>query len=321
MHTTTQQVLIHCDEYLCSYHHLSTDGSAARRMATRAHAQPLQSHPRAHARARAAADALPYAYACRDIKIVVFDEADEMWAAEGFAADSLKILKCIRDGKGNFQVLLFSATFSDKVRAFAEKLVGPQANKVFVPREVLSLDVIKQYRVACPTVAAKEAVLKDLIFPNCEKLGQTIIFVRSREMVRRLHDTLERDGHKCTSISGSKTGEERDAVIREFRAGSTKILISTDVLSRGFDHAAVTLVVNFDPPVTRSNTPGFETYMHRIGRSGRFGRKGAAFNLVATEEERRVVDAIGAHFQHDIPPVTYNDEDAFQAALKQAGLM
>ena len=80
---------------------------------------------------------------------------------------------------------------------------------------------------------------------------------------------------------------ERDRVVREFRDGTTKILISTDVLSRGFDVSQVTLVVNYDVPVERDQrTPNYETYLHRIGRSGRFGRKGAAFNLVAGPQVR-----------------------------------
>ena len=242
-----------------------------------------------------------------------------MWSQDGFATDSLKILKYIKSGGADFQVLLFSATFSDTVRRHAEKLVGPRANKVFVPREALSLDVIKQYRVECPSQAAKEGVLAK-IFPACERLGQSIVFVRTRDKARRLHEALEPLGFVCTSISGGASHADRDRVIKEFRAGTTKILISTDVLSRGFDHAAVTLVINFDPPVTQAGAPAFETYMHRIGRSGRFGRKGAAFNLVCGDEERRVVDAIATHFAHDIPPVPFDDVDRFEEVLKAAGL-
>jgi ATP-dependent RNA helicase DDX19/DBP5 len=242
-----------------------------------------------------------------------------MWATDGFAGDSLKILKSLKDGRANFQVLLFSATFSDSVRATAEKLVGAGANKVFVPREALSLDVIKQYRVEVPSPDLKLNVLRTIL-DACDKLGQSIIFVRSRNEVRKLHDALQAAGNVCTSISGGATHEDRDRVIREFRAGTTKILIATDVLSRGFDHASVTLVVNYDPPITRANKPAFETYMHRIGRSGRFGRKGAAFNLVCGGEERRVVDAIAAHFNHPIPSVPYDREEAFDEVVKQAGL-
>ena len=235
----------------------------------------------------------------------------------GFIHDIKKVLAVLPQHK---QSLLFSATFSDTVRAFAEKVVGPTANKVFVPREKLSLDVIKQYRVECPNALAKERVLKDMIFAAADRLGQSIIFVRTRARARSLHESLEASGNKCTSISGGASHEDRDRVIREFRDGTTKVLIATDVLSRGFDHAAVTLVVNFDPPVTQAGAPAFETYLHRIGRSGRFGRKGAAFNLVCGDEERRTVDAIAAHFQHDIPSVPYDDEARFEEVLAQAGL-
>lgn len=91
---------------------------------------------------------------------------------------------------------------------------------------------------------------------------------------------LESDGHKCTSIEGGMDMVARDRVVKEFREGTTKILIATDVLSRGFDVTQVTLVINYDVPTEKDQrTPAYETYLHRIGRSGRFGRKGAAFNL------------------------------------------
>jgi ATP-dependent RNA helicase DDX19/DBP5 len=132
---------------------------------------------------------------------------------------------------------------------------------------------------------------------------------------------MERDGHRCTSIQGGMDKDARDRVVREFRDGTTKILISTDVLSRGFDVSQVTLVINFDVPVERDvRVPAFETYLHRIGRSGRFGRKGAAFNLVSGPAEQRCVDEIAAYFKHDIPEVPFDDEDAFVGVLKKAGL-
>ena len=185
---------------------------------------------------------------------------------------------------------------------------------------------------------------------------------------------MEGEGHKCTSIDGGLEKEARDRVVREFREGTTKVLISTDVLSRGFDVTQVTLVINFDVPTERSDirVPAYETYLHRIGRSGRFGRKGAAFNLVtgaavracvraracvsitlrADHERRRrlveaalvawlsaccprpllllllllvlqeqlVVDEIQGYFRHEIPAVAHDDEDAFVAVLRKAGL-
>ena len=111
-------------------------------------------------------------------------------------------------------------------------------------------------------------------------------------------------------------------VVQEFRDGKTKILISTDILARGFDHSTISLVINFDMPVEHSSgKPAFETYLHRIGRSGRFGRiMGAAFNLVCGASEARILDAIAEHFQHPIAAIPCNDEDAFEAVLREGGL-
>jgi ATP-dependent RNA helicase DDX19/DBP5 len=136
------------------------------------------------------------------------------------------------------QVLLFSATFGENVKQFALRTI-PKANYIFVEKEALSLDAIKQYKIHCPNPGAKIDVLQNRIFPAAEKLGQSIIFVRTRHSASELHKRLEADGYKCTSIQGGLSHEERDHVIQEFRSGETKILIATDVLSRGFDQAQV----------------------------------------------------------------------------------
>lgn len=152
-----------------------------------------------------------------------------------------------------------------------------------------------------------------MIFPATDKLGQCIIFVRSREAARHLHDRMKGAGFTCTSIQGDMQHEDRDRVVQEFREGKTRILISTDVLARGFDVSNVTLVINYHPPLARDNVrPAFETYMHRIGRSGRFGRKGAAFNLMCDARERAHVEQIAGHFNHPIQAVQWDDEEAFE---------
>jgi ATP-dependent RNA helicase DDX19/DBP5 len=222
-------------------------------------------------------------------------------------------------------VLLFSATFSEKVKAFAMRTV-PRANHIFVGEKDQSLDKIQQYQIHCPDVRSKIDVLKDRIFPAAEKLGQSIIFVRTRGSASELHKRLEADGYKCTSIQGGLTHEERDRVIKEFRAGVTKILIATDVLARGFDLAQVTMVVNFDLPVKHvadrhmPTTPDYETYLHRIGRSGRFGLKGAAFNLLVTEEDKRNLQRIEKHFNKTISEVAWDDDNGIERVLQEAGL-
>ncbi|CAD7699818.1 unnamed protein product [Ostreobium quekettii] len=254
------------------------------------------------------------------MKVVVLDEADNMLEGQGFADDSFRMIREIRSQSPNIQLLMFSATYNDVVRKFACRITK-EANEVFLPKEELSLEVIKQYRVNVPQKEDKVWVLLQQILPNCEKLGQTIIFVRTREMARVLHGMLTKDGFKCTAISGEMPFDKRDQVVNEFRSGVTTILISTDVLSRGFNVDEVTLVVNYDIPTDRNREPAYETYLHRIGRSGRFGRKGVAFNLcVSNWNDGDILDRISEYFQRQIPEVQYDDEEVFLKILKDAGL-
>eukprot|EP00210_Caulerpa_lentillifera_P003694 g3527.t1 len=256
-----------------------------------------------------------------NIKVLVFDEADNMLELAGFADDSFRLVRDAKRASREVQILLFSATYNDTIREFSLKLTGDNPNFVFLPKEQLSLDVIKQYKVEVPSRQDKYDVLSQKIFPNCEKLGQTIIFVRSRNYARILHQKLTAEGHTCTAISGEMLHEDRDRVVQEFRDSVTRILISTDVLSRGFDVSDVTLVVNYDLPVDHeTQEPAYETYLHRIGRSGRFGRNGCAFNLIFGEQDRQAISKIETYFDRDIPPVPYDDEDKFIEVLKKADL-
>eukprot|EP01025_Chloroclados_australasicus_P044177 TRINITY_DN4766_c1_g1_i1.p1 TRINITY_DN4766_c1_g1~~TRINITY_DN4766_c1_g1_i1.p1 ORF type:complete len:535 (-),score=43.45 TRINITY_DN4766_c1_g1_i1:518-1948(-) len=256
------------------------------------------------------------------IKLLVFDEADEMLQTEGFADDSVRVINAIKKASPNVQILLFSATFNEKVKDFVPMII-PNCNRVFVPQDEISLDIIRQYRVKCRDLRAKMSLLIDTILPLCDRVGQAIIFVRTREMAKRLHEELEKVGHKVTSIEGGMQHEDRDRVVREFREGVTKLLVATDVLARGFDVSQCTLVVNFDLPIEReTKAPAYETYLHRIGRSGRFGRPGAAFNLLGSGyTDGDVMDSIEKYFSHEIPEVRYGDEEQFKQVLIEAGLM
>eukprot|EP00889_Picochlorum_renovo_P005043 jgi/Picre1/32073/NNA_007421.t1 len=131
----------------------------------------------------------------RTMKILVFDEADEMLKQDGFADDSVRLIKQLKAAAPDLQILLFSATFNENVKRFAQKIV-PGANHVFIEKEDLSLDVIKQYKVVCPDALAKTKVLKDMIFPLCEKLDTSFFGL---ERLRGVFAAME-DGHKCTSI-------------------------------------------------------------------------------------------------------------------------
>ncbi|KAG7017403.1 DEAD-box ATP-dependent RNA helicase 38 [Cucurbita argyrosperma subsp. argyrosperma] len=266
------------------------------------------------------------------VKILVFDEADHMLSEDGFRDDSLRIMRDIEKSSPHCQVLLFSATFDETVKNFVSRVVKDY-NQLFVKKEELSLEGVKQYKVICPDELAKIRIIKDRIFELGEKLGQTIIFVRTRNSASMLHKALVDYGYDVTTIQGALTTEDRDKIIKEFKDGLTKVLISTDLLSRGFDQQQVNLVINYDLPLkyessseamkfrsSSQSEPNYEVYLHRIGRAGRFGRKGAVFNLLCGDVEIMRMDKIQNHFNSEVTEVRDSDED-IQAALRTAGLL
>ncbi|KAE8651061.1 DEAD-box ATP-dependent RNA helicase 38 [Cucumis sativus] len=266
------------------------------------------------------------------VKILVFDEADHMLGEDGFQDDSLRIMRDIERSSSHFQVLLFSATFDENVKNFVSRVVKDY-NQLFVKKEELSLESVKQFKLICPNEQTKIRVIKDRIFELADKLGQTIIFVGTRKSAGVLHKALVDLGYDVTTIKGAMTNDIRDKIIKEFKDGLTKVLISTDLLARGFDQQQVNLVINYDLPLkhdpssqamkyrsSSSSEPNFEVYLHRIGRAGRFGRKGAVFNLLCGDQEIKRMDKIQKHFGSEVIEVRDTDED-IEAALKSAGLI
>ncbi|XP_057983588.1 DEAD-box ATP-dependent RNA helicase 38 [Malania oleifera] len=257
------------------------------------------------------------------VKILVFDEADHMLAEDGFKDDSLRIMRDIERSSSHCQVLLFSATFNEIVKNFVSKIVKDY-NQMFVKKEELSLEAVKQYKVNCPDELSKILVIKDRIFELGEKLGQTIIFVRTRNSASMLHKALTEYGYQVTTIQGALRQDDRDKIVKEFKDGLTKVLISTDLLARGFDQSQVNLVINYDLPVKHDfqSEPDYEVYLHRIGRAGRFGRKGAVFNLLCDDRDHMLMSKIEKHFGSHIAEVpSFRSDEDFEAALKEAGLL
>ncbi|XP_062110323.1 DEAD-box ATP-dependent RNA helicase 38-like [Humulus lupulus] len=255
-----------------------------------------------------------------NVKILVFDEADHMLAEDGFKDDSLRIKKDIERSSPHCQVLLFSATFNETVKNFVSKIVKDY-NQLFVKKEDLSLESVKQYKVFCPDEMTKIKIIKERIFDLGENLGQRIIFVRTRNSASMLHKQLVDDGYAVTTIQGANTPEERDKIVKEFKDGLTQVLISTDLLARGFDQQQINLVINYDLPIKYdTQEPDYEVYLHRIGRAGRFGRKGAVFNLICGDRDEAIMRKIELYFQSEVTVVKNTDED-FEKALKQSGLL
>lgn len=135
-------------------------------------------------------------------------------------------------------MLLFSATFSERVKAFVKSAIQDY-NQLFVKKEELSLQSVKQFKVRCPGELEKVQVVREKILELCQKVGQTIIFVRTRNSASYLHKALVDLGYEVTTIQGALTHDDRDKIVKEFKDGLTKVLISTDVLARGFDQSQV----------------------------------------------------------------------------------
>ncbi|KAL4150574.1 hypothetical protein PRNP1_009976 [Phytophthora ramorum] len=247
----------------------------------------------------------------RNVKIFVLDEADVMVAEDGMRERSVSIKRLIKNRA--CQYLLFSATYADDVRDFAQKMV-PDHNIITVKKEKLTLDGIKQFWIDCKTRDNKFQVLSDIF--AILTIGKCVIFVQQRDTAKELTRSMREKGHSVGILHGADMAKEvRDQVIDEFRAGTTNVLITTNVLARGIDVAGVSLVVNFDIPLTRDRRPDPETYLHRIGRTGRFGRKGCAINFVYDNKSKQDLAEIEEYYARPITQAPADDIEELEKLL------
>ena len=146
--------------------------------------------------------------------------------------------------------------------------------------------------------------------------GQAMIFCQTRKTASWLVEKMTKDGHAVALLSGELTVEERIQVLDRFRDGLEKILITTNVMSRGIDIEQVTIVVNYDLPLDASGKPDCETYLHRIGRTGRFGKHGLAINLVDGPKTLEIMRQIETHFGKPILKLDAEDVDEIEKIQK-----
>ena len=211
------------------------------------------------------------------LKSFVLDEADEM-LSKGFLDNIKEIIQIIPQ---TAKILLFSATMPKGIVEMTKKFMENPA-KILVKNEELTLEGIKQYYVFLKKEDKLDVLFQ--IYKSIE-IAQAIIYCNTKKVVEFVSGELKMKGHMISSIHGDLKQQERDNVMREFRSGVTRVLVTTDLLARGIDVYQVSLVINFEMPKEK------ETYIHRIGRSGRFGRKGNAINFV-TPQEKEILEQI-----------------------------
>ncbi|KAJ2934680.1 hypothetical protein H1R20_g2423, partial [Candolleomyces eurysporus] len=254
------------------------------------------------------------------IKVFVLDEADNMLDQDGLGDQTLRVKNQLPRNKP-VQIVLFSATFPDHVRNFANKF-APNANKIELQKEELSVDSIRQFYMDCRNEEHKYDIL--VMLYSLLTVGQSIIFCKRRDTADRISQRMTAEGHKVASLHGAKDAAERDAIIDRFREGREKVLITTNVIARGIDILQVNLVVNYDLPMMNERDkfaderPDIETYIHRIGRTGRFGRKGISINFVHDQKTWKQMEMIEQVTGKQIVRIETDDIDEMEEKMKKA---
>ncbi|KAJ2612625.1 RNA helicase required for poly(A+) mRNA export [Coemansia sp. RSA 1804] len=252
------------------------------------------------------------ALSLKSMKLFVLDEADNMLDLQGLADQTLRIKNMMPP---KCQVVLFSATFPDNVREFTKRF-APKANELRLKASELTVEGIKQFYMECKNVTHKFEVLSELY--SLMTVGQSIIFVRRRDTAERIAHRMTSDGHAVVFLHGTMDSVQRDKVMDDFRDGNIKVLITTNVIARGIDIQQVNLVINYDIPLDGESRPDAETYLHRIGRTGRFGRTGASVNFVHDEASLEQMEAIQNTLCCDIIKVPTDDWEKARKILKKA---
>jgi translation initiation factor 4A len=211
------------------------------------------------------------------IRMFMLDEADEM-LSRGFKDQIYDIFQLLPP---KLQVGVFSATLPPEALEITRKFMNKPV-RILVKRDELTLEGIKQFYVNVEKEDWKLDTLCDLY--ETLAITQSIIFANTRRKVDWLTEKMRERDHTVSATHGDMDQNARDVIMREFRSGSSRVLITTDLLARGIDVQQVSLVINYDLPSQPEN------YLHRIGRSGRFGRKGVAINFVTKDDERLLQD-------------------------------
>jgi len=229
------------------------------------------------------------------IRQFFLDEADEM-LSRGFKDQIYDIFKFLPE---SVQVCLFSATMPLDVLEVTQRFMRDPV-RILVKKDELTLEGIKQFYIAVEREEWKLDTLCDLY--ETLTITQAIIYCNTRRKVDWLQEQMQERDFTVSCMHGDMDQRERDIIMREFRSGSSRVLITTDLLARGIDVQQVSLVINFDLPTNREN------YIHRIGRSGRFGRKGVAINFL-TEGDVRYLRDIEQFYQTEITEMPMNVAD------------
>ncbi|KAI1459164.1 DEAD-domain-containing protein [Annulohypoxylon moriforme] len=247
------------------------------------------------------------------LRVLVIDEADNMLDQQGLGDQCTRVKNMLPK---NIQILLFSATFPDKVMKYAT-VFAPNANMIKLRKQELTVKGISQMYMDCPSESDKYDILCKLY--GLMNIGSSIIFVKTRESATQIQQRMTNDGHKVSVLHGAYEGNERDTLLEDFRSGKSKVLITTNVLARGIDVSTVSMVINYDIPMKGMGDAmhDTETYLHRIGRTGRFGRVGVSITFISDKKSFDALRAIAQDLEIDLVALKPDDWDETEKQVQR----
>ncbi|KAG0039365.1 RNA helicase required for poly(A+) mRNA export [Podila clonocystis] len=223
------------------------------------------------------------------VRILVLDEADHMLDLQGLGEQSNQIRKKVLL-LPDIQVIMFSATWNDQVLKYATNIMHGKFNRIHLQVRHLVLKSIKAFYLDCENEDDRFDMLVALY--SLVSVSQSMIFVARRKTATRIGTMMCQKGHSVAHLHGAMNTVERDDTIDSFRNAQIKVLISTNVLARGIDVSNVNLVINYDLPTKVDGTADLDAYIHRIGRTGRFGRIGLTVNFVHDEKSYQLLKVV-----------------------------
>ena len=210
-----------------------------------------------------------------NINLMILDEADEL-LSHGFKEQIYKIFQFMNN---DIQIGLFSATMPEELNSLTSKFLRNPI-KILIQKELLTLQGIAQFFIALDNDEHKYSTLKDLF--GTLSISQAIIYCNSIRRVDDLYEAMKHDEFPVERLHGGMDESNRKEIYSQFKNGNCRVLIATDLLARGIDIQQVSIVINFDIP------KNVHTYLHRIGRSGRWGRKGVGINFITRRDIQRL---------------------------------
>jgi ATP-dependent RNA helicase DDX19/DBP5 len=256
------------------------------------------------------------------LKILVLDEADYMIGTDLTMNICDKTFKYFTKNEMQVQVIVFSATYTpENFQTF--KKYFKKAVMIAVKKEMLTLKNVKQLYFHCKSREEKVEFVEDYLKRSMEN-ERVIIFVNTRDFTAKLQAKLISKGYKVYILMGGNMDpQERYQTVEKFKKGEIQILITTNLLSRGFDEKLVKLIINFDIPTKKNNQSGMievdmENYLHRIGRTGRFGTKGIGLTLISDGKELNMIKELEDFYKSNIQQIKSLDDllDDFKKLLE-----